>query len=219
MTKAESIKSWVLSRIGNPYIMGGTGQFCTVSYREARAAQYPGSAAKIKKNCQRMNGSASTCKGCRYYDESTGKGKRAYDCAQLTRWAMDSVDISLVSGATSQWNKTRWAEKGTIDTLPKDKVCQVFRKDDATTMGHTGLYLGDNTVAHAKGHDYGVVRETLQEYARWTHWGIPEGLYDTPEDEAATGDDEIVPATVCLVLSEATARELQSALSAALSGR
>lgn len=184
MTKVDLVRDWVLSRIGNPYIMGGTGQPCTVAYREARAAQYPASAAKIRKNCQRMNGSSTTCKGCRYYDDSTGKGKRAYDCAQLTRWVMDEVGISLVSGATSQWNKTKWEQRGKIDSLPKDKLCLLYRQDSPSVMGHTGVYLGDNTAVHAKGHDYGVVRETLQQYSRWTHWGIPVGLYDTPEELA-----------------------------------
>lgn len=178
MDKIEAVRSWLLSRVGNPYLMGGTGQFCTVAYRKARAAQYPGSAAKITKNCQRMNGTATTCKGCRWYDESAGTGKRAYDCAQLTRWAMDSIGIALVSGATSQWNKTKWATKGEIADMPRDKICLVFRRDEPTVMGHVGIYLGDGTAVHAKGHDYGVVRDTLESYGRWTHFGIPEGLYD-----------------------------------------
>ena len=178
MAKAESAAAWALSRVGNPYLMGGTGQFCTVSYRKARAAQYPGSAAKIQKNCQRMNGTATSCKECRWYDESAGTGKRAYDCAQLTRWAMDSVGIQLVSGATSQWNKTKWAMKGEISALPREKMCLVFRRDEPGVMGHVGLYLGDGTAVHAKGHDYGVVRETVESYGRWTHFGIPVGLYE-----------------------------------------
>ena len=177
MDKITTVKNWLLSRVGNPYLMGGTGQVCTKAYREARAAQYPGSAAKIKKNCQRMNGGPNTCKGCRYFDESTGQGKRAYDCAQLTRWAMDAVGISLVSGATSQWRKTNWAEMGEMDSLPKDRMCLLFRQDSPGKMGHTGIDMGDGTVIHAKGHDYGVVRQSLQEYSAWTHWAVPEGLY------------------------------------------
>ena len=177
MDKITTVKNWLLSRVGNPYLMGGTGQPCTVSYRKARAAQYPGSAAKINANCPRMMGKAETCKGCKYFDDSTGTGKRAYDCAQLTRWAMDAVGISLVSGATSQWQKTNWAEMGEMDSLPKDRMCLLFRQDSPGKMGHTGIYMGDGTVIHAKGHDYGVVRQSLQEYSAWTHWAVPEGLY------------------------------------------
>lgn len=180
MDKITTVKNWLLSRVGNPYLMGGTGQPCTVSYRKARVAQYPGSAAKIKANCPRMMGKADSCKGCKYFDDSTSTGKRAYDCAQLVKWAMNEIGIQMVSGATSQWQKTPWTLLGEMDTLPKDKLCLVYRRDEKNVMGHTGVYMGDGTVIHARGHDYGVVRQTLSEYGRWTHWAIPEGLY--PEE-------------------------------------
>lgn len=136
-------------------------------------------------------GAANRCKGCRYYDETAGTGKRAYDCAQLTRWCMDAIGIKLVSGATSQWNKTAWAEKGAIASMPREKMCLVFRQDGAKVMGHVGVYLGDGTVVHAKGHDYGVVREGLEEYGRFTHYGVPMGLYEAQEEgktDAQGGD-------------------------------
>ena len=184
MTKAEKVKSFALSRVGCPYLMGGTGQFCTVAYRKARAEQYPGSAEKIKANCPRMAGQATTCKGCRWYDDTAGTGKRAYDCAQLTRYAMNSVGISLVSGATSQWKKTAWETQGEISALPADRVCLLYRKDSESTMGHTGIYLGDGTVVHAKSHQDGVVREKLGVRNTFTHYGIPKGFL---EDTAVLG--------------------------------
>ena len=207
LNNIDKLRAWALSRIGNPYLMGGTGQFCTPAYRRARMAQYPASAEKIKKNCPRTNGERATgCRGCRYYDEAAGTGKRAYDCAQFTRWAMDSIGISLVSGATSQWKKTKWARKGAIDTLPRDLVCLVFRQDDSATMGHTGLYLGDGTVAHAKGHDDGVVRQSLEEYSRWTHWAIPEGLYE-PDQPRQEQPDQLHTALMLMEQAVAALRQ------------
>jgi len=93
---------------------------------------------------------------------------------------MKQVGIQMVSGANSQWLKTTFEIKGTIDTLPSDKVCCLYRKDAKTgKMGHTGLYLGDGqTFIHAAGSKTGVVKSTIKEYGRWTHWGIPAGLYD-----------------------------------------
>jgi hypothetical protein len=176
MEKIEAVKSWLLSRVGNPYIMGGTGQFCTPSYRRARAAQYPASEGKIIKNCQRLNGKETSCHGCRYYDEAAQTGKRAYDCAQLTRWAMDAIGISLVSGSNSQWLNTPFAEKGEIASLPAGRLCLLFRKDADGKMGHVGVALGAGTAIHARGHDYGVVRDAVSD-RNWTHWAIPEGLY------------------------------------------
>ena len=55
MDKPEIVKAWCESRVGCPYIYGGTGQPCTVEYRKARAAQYPDKAEKIKRNCPRID--------------------------------------------------------------------------------------------------------------------------------------------------------------------
>lgn len=176
MEKYQAVKNWCAERVGNPYIMGATGKTCTPSYRQARMEQYPAYADKMVKNCPRLSkASVNTCVGCRWCDPSTGKGKLAYDCAQLARWAMDFVGIAMVSGATSQWNKTAWAERGEIADLPRDKVALVFRNDGGK-MGHVGVYQGDGTVIHAKGHDYGVVQQDLAA-CDFTHWGIPAGLY------------------------------------------
>ena len=176
MDKPEIVRAWCLERVGCPYIYGGTGQPCTVEYRKARAAQYPDKAEKIKRNCPRMMGQATTCADCRWCDPETGVGKLAYDCAQLSRAAMAAVGISLVSGANSQWNQTLWEDRGGIAELPRDKVCLVFR-DDGGKKGHVGVYTGDGYVIHAKGHDYGVVRQRLEE-VNFTHYGLPMGLYD-----------------------------------------
>ena len=176
MNKPEIVRSWALERVGCPYIYGGTGQPCTVEYRKARAAQYPDKAEKIKNNCPRMSLGTKTCYGCRWFDEALGQGMPAYDCAQLSRAAMAAVGISLVSGANSQWNQTLWEDRGGIAELPREKVCLVFR-DDGGKKGHVGVYTGDGYVIHAKGHDYGVVRQRLEE-VNFTHYGLPLGLYD-----------------------------------------
>lgn len=176
MTKPEAVKDAAIQRIGCPYVFGGTGKVCTTSYREARMAQYPKYADKIRRNCPRLKGSASSCSNCKWCDPETGKGKLCYDCAQLALACMKAADIPLVSGANSQWLKTRFADKGEIASLPRDKVCLVFRKD-GKVMAHVGVYLGDGTVVHAKGHDYGVVRQSIDDVT-FTHWGVPAGLYD-----------------------------------------
>lgn len=209
MDKIETVRSWLLSRVGNPYLMGGTGQPCTVSYRKARAQQYPGSAAKIKNNCPQMRGEATNCKGCKYYDDSTGQGKRAYDCAQLVRWAMDAVGIKMVSGATSQWRNTRWMFLGDMGTLPADKLVILYRMDADGRMGHTGIALGDGSCIHAKGHDYGVVRDGIADYGRWTHWGIPEGLYmGEAQPQGDMEEYEVTGVRVALRRGMSTATEL-----------
>lgn len=171
-TKAEAVKARALSRVGCPYVMGGTGKECSVQYREARAAQYPDSAALIRANCPQLSGSATSCSGCKY------QGKPCFDCAQLALDAMKAAGIPLVSGANSQWRKTRWAESGQIGALPRNKVCLVFREDADGKKHHVGVYLGDGTVVHAKGHNAGVVQQDIGS-VKFTHYGVPLGLYDS----------------------------------------
>lgn len=176
MMKPDIVRAWCAQRVGCPYVYGATGQPCTPAYRKARAAQYPAYAAKIERNCPRLSGKAASCEGCRWADPETGSGKLAYDCAQLSRRAMERVGIPMVSGANSQWERTAFAAKGAISSLPRDQVALVFRWDE-DHMGHVGVYLGDGTVIHAKGHDYGVVRQNIDD-VMFTHWGIPAVLYD-----------------------------------------
>lgn len=186
MSKADEARQWALSRVGCPYVYGGTGKTCTVSYREARAAQYPQYADKIRKNCPRLSDwRVSDCAKCKWADPETGKGRLCYDCAQLVRYCMQAVGIGMVSGANSQWTQTKWARKGTIDSIPRGWLCVVYRQDADGKKHHTGLYLGDGYIVHAKGHDYGVLREALGG-PRFTNWAIPEGLYT--EDELAAID-------------------------------
>ena len=177
MTKAEKIVTYSDSLLGCPYVYGGTGKTCTPSYREARMNQYPKYADKIRNNCKRLKSGADSCKGCRWAD-ANGKGKLCFDCSQFALNVFKQVGIPLVSGANSQWLKTRFTESGVIASLPANKVALVFRKE-GSRMKHVAVYLGDGNVNHAKGHDYGVVKERLADVSKpFTHYGVPSGLYD-----------------------------------------
>lgn len=101
-------------------------------------------------------------------------GRCVWDCASLVRFAMKQIDISMVSGATSQWKKTKWAAQDTIDSLPKDQVTCLYRWT-GSLMQHTGIYLGNGYVIDARGSSSGVIKTKLESYP-WTHWGQPQGL-------------------------------------------
>lgn len=169
MTKNQMIADFALGAVGCAYVYGATGQPCTPAYRKARAEQYPAYAAQIRSNCPELKSGSGSCEGCKY------QGRKAYDCAQLTRYAAKAAGLTLPSGASSQWNKGDWAEQGKIDTLPTDRVCFVYmERASASPMGHTGVYLGDGTVVDARGHSTGVVRRALKDTG-WTHWAILRG--------------------------------------------
>ena len=169
-TKASKVKEWALSKQGCGYVWGATGYVLTQSKLNDLIEQYPEYVSQSK----------------------NGKwlGKQCFDCAQFTRFAMKEVGITLVSGASSQWKKTDWEARGTIDTIPKDKVCILYRESaSANPMQHTGIYLGDGYVMDARGSSSGVVYSKLNSYG-WTHWAMPKGLYD---GEIIVEPEEVLP--------------------------
>lgn len=154
-TGAQAVINYAKSKIGCGYIYGTIGQKCTEGLIQQQANQYPD-----------------------YVDYDVVKkwiGKEVFDCAGFVRKCMAQAGISMVSGATSQWNKTNWEQKGTIDTLPRDKVCCLYRYRDGK-MQHTGIYLGDGTFVDARGSKQGVIGPSPLDSYPWTHWGIPAGL-------------------------------------------
>ena len=107
-TKAEQVKTWALSKKGCGYVWGATGYVLTQSKLNELMEQYPSYVSQ----------------------EKNGKwiGKQVFDCASFVRLAMKEVGISMKSGASTQWKTTTWGEKGTIDSLPQDKVCILYRE-------------------------------------------------------------------------------------------
>lgn len=167
----DAIRDYALSQLGAAYIMGATAEPCTPKYRralaEGRSSDY---ADKIIGNCPVLSGKQSSCAGCQW------QNRLAYDCAQLSKFAAKAGGITLPSGSNSQWTKVDWAITGEIASLPMDVVCFVFHHNDKTgRKSHVGVYLGDGTVADARGHDYkqgGVMHKDVASYP-WTHYAIP----------------------------------------------
>lgn len=159
-----------LSLVGQGYIYGAKGQICSPAFRQQQAEQYPEQADKILTTGAKWD------------------GMPVWDCAQLTRTVSKEGGVTLVSGATSQWNKTDWAHNGPIETIPPGKTVLVFRRQNGSdsVMAHTGVALGDGTCIHARGTDYGVIHQTMGQYA-WTHWGLPKWA-ENEEDEPVSLD-------------------------------
>lgn len=174
------VLSWLEERIGDGYIYGAKGQVATGDFILQQMEQYP--------------------EYVKYDVVSKWINKKVWDCATLVRFAMKEVGISMVSGATSQWNKTNWLRKGKIAELPKNKICCLYRRTDAGIMQHTGVYLGNGYFIDARGSSTGVVKTKLEKYP-WTHWGIPKGLYT--EKELADASTPAIPQEVLKVLYKA----------------
>ena len=153
----SAMKEKALSLVGQGYIYGAQGQICSLAFRKQQARQYPEQEKNIMGTGAKWD------------------GMPVWDCAQLTQEVAEVGGVKLVSGSTSQWKKTDWDEKGTIDTIPEGELVFVFRqnKTNASVMQHVGVALGDGTCVHARGTAYGVVQQSMSQYA-WTHWARPK---------------------------------------------
>lgn len=183
LPKSDMVVRIAEACLGWPYVWGGAGQVCNKTNRASyadRSSCPTEEAAVIRKRCQILNGSKGTCSGCKYYPDGS---TLFFDCRGFTRWCLSKVGISLAgAGATSQWNtNSNWTEKGTIDKMPKDKVCCVFYAN-GSTMNHTGLYIGDGNIIHCSGE---VKRDTIASKI-WTHYAIPKGLDGSVEPTMPT---------------------------------
>ena len=178
--------------IGWPYVFGGWGERCTPSNRKARARE---DCPTIISKCQVLNGKKTSCSGCTWYP---GGVVLFYDCRGFTHWVLlngAGIDIQG-GGATSQYNNNNnWSEKGTIDKMPKDKVCCVFRYDSSTKkMEHTLLYDGQGNYIHCSGE----VKKCAANKYKATHYAIPKGLYDTPDPKPEPGTAIVTGKNVAL---------------------
>lgn len=167
MTQAEKIVQFAESKVGMGYIWGSRGAVLT-----------PQLLAQYKKNSPDHVDTSIVSKWM---------GLETYDCASFIAAAMNAGGVKMsASGVSTQWKKTKWADKGTIDTLPKDRVCCLYREDpQANPMQHGGVYLGNGYEIDASGSKTGVIKRKVNAY-KWTHWGVPKGL------ENQESNDEVI---------------------------
>lgn len=155
--KEQTIIDFAESQIGQGYIWGSKGKTLT----ETLLASY------VKANPTHV-------------DEAVVKrwlGKKTYDCASFITACFSAAKINITSvGVSSQWKKTKWEDSGTIDTIPKDRVCCVYREDpNSNPMAHGGVYCGNGYVIDARSSKLGVIKRKLSAY-KWSHWAIPKGM-------------------------------------------
>lgn len=168
---AEACLEW-------PYVWGAVGgRICTVQNRKLYMNSKnigQADANAIKKNCPILSGTQSYCTGCKYFPDTIGT--RIFDCQGFIKWIFSQIGITFQGGGcTSMWSTAaNWAEKGVISTMPKNKVCCVFR-DVNGVKEHILLYDGKGNYIHCSGE---VKKQVVGSY-KATHWAIPKGLYDS----------------------------------------
>ena len=166
--------------IGWPYVWGAVGgKHCTVANRKMYLNSKnigQGDKDLITKRCQILSGKKSACAGCIYYPDNTET--RIFDCQGFIKWIFSHIGITFSGGGcTSMWKAaSNWSQQGAISTMPKDKVCCVFR-DVNGTKEHILLYDGKGNYIHCSGE---VKKQAISSY-KATHWAIPKGLYSVEQ--------------------------------------
>ena len=174
--KAELMTKIGEDEIGWPYAWGATGQLCTVANRRARMNNKKigdKDREMIRKRCQVLNGSKSSCDGCKYYPDD--QYTLMFDCIGFVNQLLDYAGVYHYGGGCStMWNHAaNWSAKGKLSEMP-ETVCCVFQQypGNDKKMQHIGLYIGNGWVIHCS---VEVKKQRLSEYP-WTHYGIPKGI-------------------------------------------
>lgn len=189
------VSAWIASGMAKPdivvntakacmdwsYVWGAVGSDCTPDRRRyymGRSQIGAQDRENIKKACQVLNGSASSCNGCKWYPHN--QLTLCNDCQGFVKNVFSRVGITLNGGGcTSMWgDNSNWSTKGKLSEMPKDKVCLIF-KAEGEKMSHVGIYCGNGKVIHCSH----FVKETPcpDKSWGWSHYAMPAGLYgDAP---------------------------------------
>lgn len=209
MTPRDAAWKAALLCVGWPYVYAGRGEKCTPANRRAR---YSASHPTIKTKCKNFDGKGS-CDGCKWYP----KKERVlfFDCRGFTYWILLKVYGWKLNGAgaTSQWNnKANWKAKGTISTVPNDRLVCLFVQDKSnkSKMSHTGLGYKGETVECSSG-----VQHFTKRNKKWTHWGLPaceDGDIPVPPEPTPPEPKPVKHKTIRKGSSGSAVKELQKDL-------
>ena len=147
--------------IGAPYWFGTFGNKADRSLYNSKKAQYP---------------SYYPPKSWTEASFTDDFGKRVTDCAGLLKWFLWSNNMTDKAptykasedyGADGFWGQC--SERGSISSLPKEKVGIIVFNGTASKKSHMGVIVdNDGTVVEAKGHAYGTITSKA---SSWGYWG------------------------------------------------
>lgn len=176
--KSDIIRTTAEMRLGWQYVYASQGQDCTPEWRRSRIPYCPSEkyVTMINDNCPVLSGKQPACDGCGYVDTDV------FDCAGFVLNEMQLAGVPFYGqGASTQWNTaSNWAAKGEIGTMPRDLVCVIYKHKDGK-MSHTGLSMGDGSGGVIHCSTFVKHGNAYTDNPKWTHWGIPKGLYSTDE--------------------------------------
>ena len=187
-----------LACVGWPYVYSAWGAYCTTSERQKRYNMTD--VQNIIKACQVLNGSKSSCSGCKWLPD--GYRVRCFDCRGFARWVIEETTGFKLYGETvaTQWNHAdNWCKKGQIgkDPIPQGVLVNLFIYN-GTKWTHTGLYKDGSTCECSNNVQYFEKMKAN----RWTHWAVAapykNELKEAEDDMARPGYAEVTGKKVAL---------------------
>lgn len=163
--KISKIIEYCKKAVGCPYWYGCFGQISTEKLYNSKKEQYP-----------------------KYYTWALRKSqlkKRVFDCIGLFKGALwtdgdfnKNPKYNPAQDVSADEMYKKCSKRGTIKTFKKQAGTFVFKN------GHIGLYIGNNKVIEAKGHEWGVIYSNF-DAGKWTKWGLcPEWIeYDLTDEK------------------------------------
>jgi len=118
-----------------------------------------------------------------YYENKLkfGKGKPGADCSGAF-FPVSGYDTT----AAGYYNKCK--QKGAIGSIPRNKVCMVFKKNSNGKINHIGLYTGDGYVSEMASSTKNYQRKKLDGNG-WDLWGMPD-FVSNPDFEPLEEDGD-----------------------------
>lgn len=169
MKTQAQLKAHFLSLEDAIYVWGANGQIITKALMNSLYKSY---------------GTSTYNKA--YYDNKLkeGQGKTGADC---------SGALYGVSGydTTAQGYYNKCVKRGTILSIPRNKVCLVFKVNSSGVINHVGCYTGDGYVSEMASSAKNYQRKPLDNNG-WDYWGFADFVSDYADEpkELLTVDGE-----------------------------
>ena len=187
MSKIENFIAWLKEQVGSIYVWGAQGETAT----ESLIRNMETSKTNIKR-------------ALALYKKRVAEGvkPKMYDCSGLiVCYFLMSNLIDSDASASGLYDKCKVIKQSDL------KAGDLVFHHNGTKIHHVGVYIGDNTVIHAKGRDVGVVKEKFSTNS-WNRFGRYDKLQESEVKEM-----KVITKTSPLMKGE-DIKALQTALNA-----